>query len=181
MRHITALVLGGLSAAALTACTPTVTGELPDHCLGEELGVSLSLEQALPEADVYDLAFTNTSERTCDLHGFPEAVLLNSDSDVIGAPAVQEGTVIAQVFSLNPGGSVHGEVRIGRPELHDPAECGHPLAAAGLQVVPPLNEGGTVIALDDTFTCGSGTVQLLSVGPVTPVGGATAPAGPPSG
>ncbi len=168
MRHITAVVIGGLSAAALTACTPTATGELPDHCLSGELGVSLTRGDVLPEVDVYDLAFTNTSDRACDLHGFPEAVLVDSDSEAIGAPAVHEGVVIAQVFSLDPGDSVHGEVRIGRPELPAPAECGPPLAAAGLQVVPPLNDKGTVLALDDTFACGSDTVELLSVGPVTP-------------
>lgn len=139
----------------------------PGICPTGDLDVSVVSQQGAAGSLLYTLGFRNISETGCELSGFPGVSLVgHGDGTQIGAPAVREGVVIAQMLPLAPGEALHADLRISRAEIHDPQVCGEVVEADGLRIYPPGNTESAFVPLEGVSGCSSEEVELLTVHPV---------------
>ncbi len=170
---------GPAAESAPGTVTATVTESGAEQNTGTEFGicptgnldVAVLAQQGAAGSVIYALGFTNTSQTSCGLSGFPGvSFVVGVDGPQIGAAAVREGMAITQLLPLEPGGSVQAELRVSRAELHDPAACGEVIEVGGLRIYPPGNTESVFLPLVDLTGCASETVELLTVYPVTATG-----------
>jgi Protein of unknown function (DUF4232) len=92
-----------------------------------------------PLGTYYTLEFTNVSDRTCSLYGYPE-VSAYRDSAVtgrqIGGAAIRNTSVHPQPVMLAPGATAHAVLRVTVTASPEPASCAQ-VTAAELRVILP--------------------------------------------
>jgi hypothetical protein len=125
-----ACVAAGLStASAAQAATPRCT------TAGLEVWLGLGGGGAQAGSTVYPMEFTNVSNRTCQLFGFP-GVSAEAGGHQAGRPAARDHTVAAQTVTLHPGATAHVRLQITDVGVFAPSTC-KPVTADGLRVFAP--------------------------------------------
>jgi hypothetical protein len=117
--------------------------------------------------------FTNTSDVTCTLSGYP-GVSFGSPGAAggrIGAAARQSPVAPSEVVMLAPGAVGHAQLRIVDAGHVPPAKCGE-VTAHRLVVYPP--DQTTPVHLSYTSPACSKPVQILTVSVVQPGAGSSA-------
>lgn len=91
------------------------------------------------------LEFTNVSERTCSLYGYPQVSAYAgspASGSQIGSAAVRDTSVRPRPVTLTPGATAHSVLRLAGPRSFQPTACGQ-VTAPELRVIVPVVGQGT--------------------------------------
>jgi uncharacterized protein DUF4232 len=114
-----------------------------------------------PLGTYYTLEFTNVSDRTCSLYGYPE-VSAYRDSALtgrqIGNAAIRNTSVRPQPVMLAPGATAHAVLRITVTASAEPTSCAQ-VTAAELRVTLP-RQGQPAFVPAHIPVCANGHVSL---------------------
>ncbi|MGV4986710.1 DUF4232 domain-containing protein [Streptomyces sp. NRAIS4] len=137
----------------------------PTRYLNARPGVSQGAAGSVYQA----IDFTNISQTTCTLYGYPGVSLAGgSPVQQIGPAATRNTTAPRALVTLAPEATGNVLLRITEAGNYSTTQC-HPTAAQYLQVYPPGQTTPMYVAYKTT-AC-AGTVGLLSVGAVQPGAG----------
>jgi Protein of unknown function (DUF4232) len=133
-------------------------------CRASQLAVALGGSEGAAGTIYYAIVFTNRSQTTCSLRGYPGVSSVGGDDGhQIGAPARRDPRTVVTVV-LRPRGSAsasYGQVQA----LNFPKARCHPLSARGLRVYAPNVTAARYLPLTH-LACSSTTVGDSRVAPV---------------
>ena len=109
--------------------------------------------------------FTNTSNASCTLYGYPGVSLTGASAAQIGAAATRSTTSAPKLITLAPGATGNAVLRITDPMVYSTGTC-DPATSAYLKIYPP-NQTQPLQLPFKTAACSKSSVKLLSVGVVT--------------
>ena len=117
------------------------------------------------------IVFTNTSNSTCTLYGYPGVSLTTGKpGSQIGKPAKENPATPRQLVTLQPQTSASALLRIVFAGNYPPSQC-HPVTAHYLQVYPPNQTKQAYIAYKTTG-CAK-PIRLMTVDVVKPGSGSS--------
>jgi Protein of unknown function (DUF4232) len=153
------------SGAPLPATSPAAAGTVP--CPTHALGLRTGSSQGAAGSTYQLLEFTNVSQATCTLYGYPGVLFASvpSPSGQIGAAARENPGTPRQLVTLEPGGIAHAQLRIVQTGALARARC-QPTTARWLVIFPP--DQATPIYLRYSSPTCQKPVQILTVSVVKP-------------
>lgn len=93
----------------------------------------------------YPIDFTNISQATCTMYGYPGVSFVTGPSgSIIGKPATRNPALRATTVRLAPGGVAHATVQVVQAGNYNRADC-KPVTAHWLKIYPP-NQFGAIYA-----------------------------------
>jgi hypothetical protein len=114
-----------------------------------------------PVGTYYTLEFTNVSDRSCSLYGYPE-VSAYGDSAVtgrqIGNAASRDTSVRPRPVTLAPGATAHAVLRVTVTANPEPASCARVIAAEFRVILP--RQGRPAFVPAHIPVCSNGHVSL---------------------
>jgi hypothetical protein len=132
------LALGiGSAVWAATSASAIASAPIPE-CTAGNLAVWMSPDRgngALGSV-YYPLDFTNVSNHTCYLVGWPGVSATNLNGKQLGSAADRDSTAPRQIVNVPPGRTAHAVLRWTDVLLYPSAVC-KPTAAALLKIYPP--------------------------------------------
>jgi len=151
------------------AASPTATGSgtgSSTACATKFLAAKAGVAQGAAGSVYQVIEFTNISNSTCTLYGYP-GVSLASGSPVtqVGAAASRSTATAAAVVTLAPGQTGNALLRITQALNYPSATCS-PAPTTYLQIYPPDQFTPLYLAYKTTG-CAKTSVNLLSVGVIT--------------
>jgi hypothetical protein len=159
------------SAAAgtpATPATPTVAGAAP-ACPTRSLGLKLGSGQGAAGSTFQVIDFTNTSNATCTLYGYPGVSLAGGKPVTqIGLAAAESHATARKLVTLSPGAVASAVLQIAHAVNFPAARCGL-VTADYLQIYPP-NQTTPVYLHYTSQTCAK-KVQILTISVVQPGSG----------
>ena len=174
-KTVTTTATAAPSTAAPAASTssgpaaPTTVPGGPGPCPTRSLGLKLGLAQGTAGSTYTVIDFTNISDVTCTLYGFPGVSLAGGTPVTqIGLAAAENHATARQLVTLAPGQVASALLRIVDAGNYAPAKCG-PVTASYLQVYPPNQTRPGYLSYKST-AC-SKPVQILTVNVVLPGSG----------
>jgi hypothetical protein len=155
-------------ATSAPATTPAVAGPAP--CPTRYLGVKAGLSQGTAGSIYQVIDFTNISNVSCTLYGYPGISFASTGSSggQIGLAAKENPTPPRELVTLAPGATANALLRIVDAGNFSPATCGM-VTAHWLSIYPP-NQTTPVYLSYTSPTC-SKQVQILTVNVVQPGSG----------
>ncbi len=125
--------------------------------------LSLRLVEENPGAgNVYNqYAFTNISNKTCTLYGYPGAELLDARNRPIGVKIERDTTKPRKTVTLAPGGKAYFVLRYGRKVNYPDYQKNCAADSANLEVTPP-NAYSHLIIRDRETPCRRATITPVS-------------------
>ena len=158
-------------AATGPATTPAVAGPAP--CPTRYLGVKAGLSQGTAGSIYQVIDFTNISNVSCTLYGYPGISFASTGSSggQIGLAAKENPTPPRELVTLAPGATANALLRIVDAGNFSPATCG--MVTAHWLVIYPPNQTTPVYLSYTSPTC-SKQVQILFVNVVQPGSGGSA-------
>jgi hypothetical protein len=155
-------------ATSAPATTPTVAGPAP--CPTRYLGVKAGLSQGTAGSIYQVIDFTNISNVSCTLYGYPGISFASTGSSggQIGLAAKENPTPPRELVTLAPGANANALLRIVAAGNFPPATCG--MVTAHWLVIYPPNQTTPVYLKYSSPTC-SKQVQILTVNVVQPGSG----------
>jgi len=135
-------------------------------CPTRDLAAKPGLAQGAAGSTYQVLDFTNISNTTCTLYGYP-GVSLAAGTPVtqVGAAASRSTVTAASVVTLAPGQTANALLRITQALNYPTAKCS-PVATTYLQIFPPDQFTPIYLAYKSTG-CAKPTVNLLSISVMT--------------
>jgi hypothetical protein len=148
---VAALGLGIGSAVVASSSASAAPAAIPE-CSSANLAVWISPELADGAAGTiyYPLDFTNTSNHTCYLVGWPGVSAVNGNVKQLGAAAVRDTTIPRRVVNVAPGGTAHATLLYVDAVVFNPG-CVR-VTASYLNVYPP-DQRSARIAFFDNAVC----------------------------
>jgi hypothetical protein len=161
------------SPSSATAAPPSPTGSPappgPGPCPTRSLQVKLGVSQGTAGSVYTTIVFTNISNVTCTLYGYPGVSLQTARPlHQIGKPARENPATPRKLVTLQPQTTANALLRIADAGNYPPATCG-PATAHYLQVYPP-NQTTPAYIKYKTQAC-SKPVRLMTVDVVKPGSG----------
>ncbi|MGW0207400.1 DUF4232 domain-containing protein [Streptomyces sp. NPDC003233] len=162
------------SSGTVTSAQAPSAGTTHKHtaaCATRDLHARPGISQGTAGSVYQVIDFTNISQTTCTLYGYP-GVSLAGGSPVrqIGPAATRNTTAPRALVTLAPGATGNALLRITDAGNYPTTQC-HPTGAQYLQVYPPGQTTPSYVAYNST-AC-AGTVGLLSVSAVQAGSGST--------
>lgn len=145
--------------------TPTPSG--PPICQPNQLSLAIQTSQGAAGHIAQQDQFTNKSNATCTLYGYPGAVMLDSQQKPIATKTNWQTTGFSysnqqkQLVTLHPGGVAYFIVEWSDVPVGTETSCP---TATYLSVTPP-NDFSVLTAADSINACNGGT---LGISPVEP-------------
>ena len=159
---------GTTSSPAPATNTPAATGG-PAPCPTRSLGLKPGLAQGAAGSTYQVIDFTNLSNVTCTLYGYPGVALAGGQPVTqVGLAAREDPTTPRKLVTLAPGQVANALLRIVDALNYPPSKCG-PVKTQWLQVYPP-NQTTPVFVAYSTTAC-SKPVRILTVSTVKPGSG----------
>jgi hypothetical protein len=159
------------SAAAgtpATSATPTVAGAAP-ACPTRSLGLKLGSGQGAAGSTFQVIDFTNISNATCTLYGYPGVSLAGGKPVTqIGLAAAESHATARKLVTLSPGAVASAVLQIAHAVNFPAARCGL-VTADYLQIYPP-NQTTPGYLRYRSQTCAK-KVQILTISVVQPGSG----------
>jgi len=148
---VAALGLGIGSAVVASSSASAAPAAIPE-CTSANVAVWISPELANGAAGTiyYPLDFTNISNHTCYLVGWPGVSAVNGTIKQLGAAAVRDTTIPRRVVNVAPGGTAHATLLYVDAVVFNPG-CGR-VTASYLNVYPP-DQRSARIAFFDNAVC----------------------------
>lgn len=159
------------SPSAVQASTPSPTPTGPGPCPTRSLQVKLGAGQGTAGSAFTTIDFTNISNVTCTLYGYP-GVSLQTAKPVhqIGKPAKENPATPRKLVTLQPQTTANALLQIVDAGNYPTGTCG-PATAHYLQVYPP-NQTTPAYIKFKTQAC-SKPVRLMTVNVVKPGSGSS--------
>jgi hypothetical protein len=146
--------------ASSPAASPTVAGAAP-ACPTRSLGVKPGLAQGAAGSTFQVIDFTNISNATCTLYGYPGVSLAGGKPvKQIGLAAAESHTTARKLVTLTPGAVANAVLQIVHAANFPAAKCGL-VTADYLQIYPP-NQTTPAYLHYSSQTCAK-PVQILTV------------------
>jgi hypothetical protein len=156
-------------AASSPASSPTPAG--PGPCPTRSLQVKLGVSQGTAGSVYTTIDFTNISNVTCTLYGYPGVSLQTARPlHQIGKPAKENSATPRKLVTLQPQTTANALLRIVDAGNYSAGTCG-PTTAHYLQVYPP-NQTTPAYIKYHTQAC-SKPVRLMTVDVVKPGSGSS--------
>jgi hypothetical protein len=160
------------SAAAGTPATPvaspTVAGAAV-ACPTRSLGLKLGSGEGAAGSTFQVIDFTNISNATCTLYGYPGVSLAGGKPVTqIGLAAAESHATARKLVTLSPGAVANAVLQIAHAVNFPPAKCGL-VTANFLQIYPP-NQTTPVDLHYRSQTCAK-KVQILAISVIQPGSG----------
>jgi hypothetical protein len=141
----------------------------PPPCPTRSLQAKVGIGQGTAGSTYTVLDFTNISNVTCTLYGYPGVSLAGGQPVTqIGLAASENPTPPRQLVTLAPGAVANALLRIVHAGNYPASTCG-PVTATWLQIYPP-NQTTPIYLKYSSLTC-SKHVQILTVNVVQPGSG----------
>lgn len=121
---------GGSSAGGGTTTAGTASGS---RCHTSELTASVGGNDPGAGQENFPIVFTNKSDRTCTVRGFPGAAFVNAAGTQLGADPQRESGSTPTTVTLKPGQSAWAGLTFSNPEISGAKTA----APAALKVTPP--------------------------------------------
>jgi len=155
--------------AASPAGTPSAAPAGPSACPTRSLQVKLGVGQGTAGSTYTTIDFTNISNVTCTLYGYPGVSLQTARPlHQIGKPAKENPATPRQLVTLQPQTTANALLRIVDAGNYPASACG-PVTSHYLQVYPP-NQTAAAYIKYATQTC-SKPVRTMTVDVVKPGSG----------
>jgi len=146
-----------VSAPTTAVSAPAGLASCPTRYLGAKLGLAQGAAGSVYQV----IDFTNISNVSCTLYGYPGISLAGGTPVTqIGLAATENSTPSRQLVTLAPGAVANALLHIGTARLYPASTCG-PTATTYLQIFPPNQS--TPIYLRYTSTSCAKPVHLLTV------------------
>jgi hypothetical protein len=159
---------GAATVSPATATSPAGPGA-PAPCPTRDLALKLGLSQGAAGSTYQVLDFTNISNVSCTLYGYPGVSLAGGHPITqIGLAADENPSPPRELVTLAPGAVANALLRIVDALNYPASRCG-PVTTKWLQVYPPNQT--TPIYLSYATTGCSKPVKILSVNVVQPGSG----------
>jgi hypothetical protein len=140
--------------------SPTLAGAAP-ACPTRSLGLKLGLAQGAAGSTYQVIDFTNISNGTCTLYGYPGVSLAGGKPVTqIGLAAAESHATPRKLITLAPGEVANAVLQIAHAVNFPAAKC-HPVTADYLQIYPP-NQTTPAYLHYSSQTCAK-PVQVLTV------------------
>ena len=153
----------GTPATPAASASPTVAGAAP-ACPTRSLGLKLGLAQGAAGSTFQVIDFTNISNATCTLDGYPGVSLAGGKPVTqIGLAAARSHTTARTPVTLAPGAVANALLQIVHAVNFPAARC-HLVTADHLQIYPPNQT--TLVSLPYTSQTCAKPVQILTIGVV---------------
>ena len=156
------------SSPATATGTPAAPGG-PAPCPARSLGLKPGLSQGAAGSVYQVLDFTNISNVTCTLYGYPGVSLAGGHPVTqVGPAAAEDPTTPRKLVTLAPGQVANALLRIVDALNYPASKCG-PVKTQWIQIYPPNQTTPTFVAYNAT-AC-SKPVRILTVSTVKPGSG----------
>ncbi len=140
--------------------SPTLAGAAP-ACPTRSLGLKLGLAQGAAGSTYQVIDFTNISNATCTLYGYPGVSLAGGKPVTqIGLAAAESHATPRKLITLPPGAVANAVLQIAHAVNFPAAKC-HPVTADYLQIYPP-NQTTPAYLHYSSQTCAK-PVQVLTI------------------
>jgi uncharacterized protein DUF4232 len=167
---VTAPASSGPASATPVPSSSSAVPAGPQSCPTRSLQAKLGLSQGAAGSIYQVIDFTNISNVTCTLYGYPGVSLAGGTPvRIIGAPADENPATPRVQVTLAPGAVANALLRIVEAGNYSPSKCG-PVTATYLQVFPP-NQTTPIFVSYTAQACSHATVHLLTVDVVKPGSG----------
>jgi len=162
------------SAASSSGNTPAMASPSPSSpaaagpaaCPTSSLRVTEGVAQGYAGGVYVVIDFTNTSDRTCTLFGYPGVSLVSGPPYTqIGLAAKRSTSTPKKLVTLTPGATGNALLQIVDALNYPPASCG-PTKATALKIYPP-NQTEPVYLPNTSNGC-TKPVQIMYIGAVQP-------------
>jgi len=158
---------GTSSPASATSTPAAIGGAAP--CPTRSLGLKPGLAQGAAGSTYQVLDFTNISNVTCTLYGYPGVSLAGGHPVAqVGQAAAEDPTTPRKLVTLAPGQVANALLRIVDALNYPTSKCG-PVKTQWIQVYPPNQTTPAYVAY--TATACSKPVRILTVSTVKPGSG----------
>lgn len=144
----------------------------PAACEAADLAIAKGKGGVGGGSAYYTLRFTNSSDDTCTMTGFPTVSMVTAENGVrIGGPSgtcdenSSCGSEEVALVTLAPGGVAHAKVQQANGGNFDPDEC-DPQPVGGLVVSPPDDTSSVFVTAGGTG-CANPEIGLIQVGAIT--------------
>ena len=139
---VAALGLGIGSAVVAMSPASAAPAAVPE-CASASLAVWISPDLGNGAAGTiyYPLDFTNISNHTCYLIGWPGVSATNANGKQLGSAAARDTNAPSQIVNVPSGGTAHAVLRYEDVQIDSSAGCSQ-TAAAFLKVYPPDQASG---------------------------------------
>ena len=162
----------GSPASASPSPAPSTSAAAPvgpSPCATRDLGVHMGNSSGAAGSTYVPVTFTNDSNATCTLYGYPGVALAGGNPVAqIGVAADEDPTTPRELVTLAPGAVASALLRIVSAQNYPAARC-HQVPTTYLQVYPPNQT--TPVYVQYTSTACSKPVHLLTVDVVKPGAG----------
>ena len=161
------------AAPTTPAGSPTASSTPPGPapCPTQSLRVKLGASQGTAGSVYTAIDFTNISNLTCTLYGYPGVSLQTARPlHQIGKPAAENPATPRQLVTLQPQTTANALLRIADAGNYSASTCG-PVTSHYLQVYPP-NQTAAALIRYSTQTC-SKPVRTMTVDVVKPGSGSS--------
>jgi hypothetical protein len=140
------------------------------RCTASELGVWVAVDQGNGAAGTiyYPLEFTNLSQHTCYLYGYPGVSALDSNGNQLGAPAGWGPLAGARIVNLAPGATAHTILGYHDVAVTTEANCAPVKQAVDLRVYPPGQRSATDADFVVPACSRPGPVYMSIIEPIIP-------------
>lgn len=154
--------------------TPTPKPAGPGRCSTSDLKLTIGHADGAAGTVFYPVEFTNTSNSTCTMYGFPGVAFVTEPGGrVIGAPA-DRSIAERDMITLKPGITAHATLAVSDVRLADDCRQ-HQVPVKWLQVYPPDEYTALYAPFSplNGYGCADKSLVVMNVGPVAR--GATGP------
>lgn len=134
----------------------------PDRCTSPRLAVSLGPAEGGAGSVYRPLVFTNTSNRACELRGFPGVSYVAGDDGHQVGPAAETAGERGPQVRVDPGRSVASALQLVQVGAFDPAVC-RPTPVRGLRIYPPGDTAALFVSAPGTGCAGTPPGPQLTV------------------
>lgn len=153
---------GSGSQATATSPAPAPVAE----CRTADLTLAVARSDGAAGHVYRTLRFTNHSDHSCVMQGFPGVSFVADDGHQVGPAAVRAGP-IGPAVTVDPGAGAAAIVDVTDPGVFDPEMC-RPTQVRGLRVYPPDERTAIDLALPGTGCAATTSSPQLHVRTITP-------------
>jgi Protein of unknown function (DUF4232) len=170
---VAAATVAGLAistAAYAATSSSSAPAALIPRCAASDLGVWVAIDQGNGAAGTiyYPLEFTNLSQHTCYLYGYPGVSALDVNGNQLGSPADWGSLAGARIVNLAPGATAHTILGYHDVVVGTGPECAAVKQAVELRVYPPDQRSATHAAFPVPACAHRGPIYMSIIEPIIP-------------
>jgi len=158
------------TAAYAATSSPGTPATLIPKCTASDLGVWIAVDQGNGAAGTiyYPLEFTNLSQHTCYLYGYPGVSALDINQHQLGSPADRGSLAGARIVNLAPGATAHTILGYHDAAVTTEPGCDPVNSAVELRVYPPDQRSATYAAFSFQACSHPGPIWMSIEKPIIP-------------